>query len=41
MTFFLFGVNISCVKVLVDPVYKEFEGLFFDEPNIDYVGETT
>ena len=41
MTFLIFGGNISCVKLLVDPVWEYLEEILFDDPEIDNYEEQT
>ena len=41
MTFLIFGSNISCVKLLVDPFREDFQKLIFDNPYRDDFGEPT
>ena len=41
MTFFIFGVNISYVKILFDPVQEDFNELLFDDPDRDNFREPT
>ena len=36
-----FKDNISCVKLLVDPVQEDFQELLFDDPERDGFGEPT
>ena len=38
MTFLIFGLNISCVNVLVHPVQEDFQEILFDDPERDIFG---